>query len=157
MMSTTAPSAPPQPKSPITTSVPHGFEPYSRGGPYLRALGPVYTRHVPGSTMVIAVRVDPAHTNSLGLAHGGMLLTLADGTMGDCVGTALSPPDGARKSSVTTTLTTEFFSAARIGDWLEAHASIRRKGRRIIFAECVLRVGEREVLHASGTFVPVEG
>ncbi|WP_322012137.1 PaaI family thioesterase [Paraburkholderia sp. J12] len=134
--------------------VPEGYAPIERGGPYFRALGPLYARPAADGGLIVAVRVREAHANSLGIAHGGMLMTLADGAMGINLNLLRATASGTQ-ATVTTTLTSEFLAAARVGDWLEAHASVRRNGRRIVFAQCSLRVGEREVLHASGTFLPL--
>lgn len=137
-------------------TVPDGYTPFERGGPWFRTLGPLYARPDGHGGMVLALRIGEKHANTLGIAHGGMLVTLADGAMG--INLSLRrPATRAAQSTVTATLTSEFLSAARVGDWLEAHVHIRRNGRRIVFAECTLKVGEREVLHAGGTFLPVEG
>lgn len=144
------------PANDASNDVPEGYTPFERGGPYFRALGPLYTRPTSTGGLVVAVRIREAHANALGIAHGGMLVTLADGAMG--VNLSLTRPSTRNaQSTVTTTLHTEFLSAARVGDWLEAHANVRRNGRRIVFAECTLKVGEREVLHANGTFLPLDG
>lgn len=134
--------------------VPAAFVPVERGGPYLHAMGPLYQRPADDGTVVIALRVTPRHTNTLGVAHGGMLMTLADGSMG--INVALARAGASpHQPTVTTTLSHEFLSSARVGDWLEAHTRIRRNGQRIVFVDCVIKTGERDVLHASGTFLPL--
>ncbi|TAM03873.1 MAG: PaaI family thioesterase [Paraburkholderia sp.] len=143
------------PANDASSGVPDGYTLFEHGGPYFRALGPLYTRPATAGGLIVAVRVKAAHTNPLGIAHGGMLLTLADGTLGIYLSQAPHAQRGAHVT-VTTTLNSEFLSAAHVGDWLEAHARVRRNGRRIVFAECTLRVGEREVLHTSGTFLPID-
>ncbi|WP_322012742.1 PaaI family thioesterase [Paraburkholderia sp. J12] len=149
-------------------SVPEGYRLFEHGGPYFSSLGAVYARPVPEGRTVFALRIAEQHTNILGVAHGGMLVTLADAAMGTCIGFALaasgrqsgepaSTSHANRQPSVTTTLSTEFLASARVGDWLEAHAFVRRLGRRMVFTDCSLRTGEREVLHASGTFMRIDG
>ena len=39
--------------------------------------------------------------------------------------------------------------------WVEAHVEILKQGRRLGFAECRLKVGERLILRASATFAVV--
>ena len=39
-----------------------------------------------------------------------------------------------------------------LGDWLEAHVTITKMGRRLAYASCDLRIGERHIMHASGVF-----
>lgn len=129
-------------------AVPAGFRPVDHGGPYFVALGPVYARHVAGRTSVIALRVGERHTNILGVTHGGMLATLADSALGMNVAMARKP----RQSIVTVSLTMDYLSSARVGEWLEAHVTIRRQGRQLSFAEALLQVGERVILRASAVF-----
>ncbi|PXW27179.1 PaaI family thioesterase [Paraburkholderia caballeronis] len=133
--------------------IPEGFAPLRRGGPYFLALGALYHRIGTDGGLVIALRVTDAHANMIGIAHGGMLATLADSAMGACV-SLMRQTAGESPAMVTVSLTSEFLSAARVGDWLEAHARVRKPGRRVVFAECTLRAGGRDVLHASGVFVP---
>jgi len=137
-----------------TDAIPAGYTVLERGGVYFQALGPLYQRVAEDGTLVIAVRVADKHANLLGVAHGGMLMTLADSAMGINVGLA-RPGSQAAQSSVTTMLSNEFLSPARIGDWLEARTRIRRNGQRVVFVDCTLTVGEREVMHSSGTFLPI--
>lgn len=132
--------------------VPEGFKPLDAGGPYLRAMGPLYARRAANGTAVIAVRVAPGHLNVQGVTHGGMLTTLADGALGINVAIAR----GRRGGHVTVSLNADFLSGAREGEWLEAHVSITRMGKRLCYANCDLRVGERHVLRASAVFAFVE-
>ena len=135
-------------------TVPPGYAALERGGAWFRALGPLYQRQADDGTVIVAVRVSASHANVMGIAHGGMLMTLADGAM-EINLNLLRSGERMKQSTVTTTLSSEFLSAAQVGDWLEAHTRIRRNGKRLAFVECTLKVGEREVLHASGTFLPI--
>jgi uncharacterized protein (TIGR00369 family) len=129
------------------SEIPAGFERLKRGGPFMAALGFLYCRREPGK-IVIAMRIDDRHTNMRGIAHGGMLASLADSALG--LGLTLSC-DG-RHSFVTVNLSTDFIDAARPGDWAEAHVHIGRIGSRVAFADCELRVGDKRILRASGVF-----
>lgn len=126
---------------------PAGFERLKRGGPYIAALGELYVRHA-GEAIVIAMHVSRRHTNMRGIAHGGMLASLADTALG--IGLTLACE--ARHSFVTVSLTTDFLDAARPGDWVEAHVRIDRIGGRVAFAACDLRVADKPLLRASGVF-----
>jgi len=137
-----------------TAPVPPGYTNLEGGGAYFRALGPLYQRRGEDGSIVIALRVNHDHANVIGVAHGGMLLTLADSAMGINLHLSASG-ERMNRSAVTTTLSSEFLSAAKMGEWLEAHTRIRRRGKRMMFVDCTLKVGEREVLHASGTFLPI--
>lgn len=128
-------------------AVPAGFERLKRGGPYIAGLGELYVLHE-GERIVIAMHVAQRHTNMRGIAHGGMLASLADTALG--IGLTLACE--ARHSFVTVSLTTDFLDAARPGDWVEAHVRIDRIGGRVAFAACDLRTGDKALLRASGVF-----
>lgn len=135
---------------PAEAVAPAGFERLTHGGPFFAALGPVYGKPVPGGDglLVVGLRVHERHTNILGVTHGGMLATLADCALGMNVFLTRQP----QQSMVTVSLTTDYLSSARPGEWLEAHVTVRRQGARLAFAECLLQVGERVILRASGVF-----
>jgi uncharacterized protein (TIGR00369 family) len=132
--------------------VPEGYRPLLAGGPYFRALGPVYSRPQADGGAVIALRVTDAHLNIQGVTHGGMLSTLADGALG--INIALAR--GRRGGQVTVSLTADFLSGGRVGDWLEAFVTVTRMGRRLAYASCDLKVGARHVLRSSAVFAFVE-
>lgn len=127
--------------------VPPGFEKLQRGGPYVAALGPLYCRR-DGGAITIGMRIEERHANMRGIAHGGMLASLADSALG--IGLTLFC-DG-RHSFVTANLSTDFVDAARPGDWVEAHIDVQRIGNRMAFANCYLQVGDKRILRASGVF-----
>jgi len=131
--------------------VPEGFTPLQRGGPYFSQLGPLFHRRDEHDRVVLGLRVGLEHTNMVGITHGGMLMTYADGALG----INLSIAKGKPRSSVTVHMSSDFLEAARPGDWLEAHVTIRRMGSRLSFADCELRVGERVCLRASGVFATI--
>lgn len=110
-------------------------------------LGDLYCRRNDGE-IVIAMRIDERHTNMRGIAHGGMLSSLADSALG--IGLTLYCE--GRHSFVTVNLSTDFVDAARPGDWVEAHVDVQKLGSRVAFANCFLQVGERRILRASGVF-----
>jgi uncharacterized protein (TIGR00369 family) len=132
--------------------VPGGFTRTQRGGAYFNQLGPVYSRADERGGIVLALRVAPRHANLRGIGHGGMLATLADGALGANVSIAR----GRRGGQVTVSLSADFLSAAHQGDWLEAHVEVRRVGAKLAFADCILKVGERQVLRSSGVFALLE-
>ena len=132
--------------------IPEGFRRLDAGGPYFRLMGPVYTRRSEAGTAIIALHVAPHHLNIQGVTHGGMLTTLADSALGINLSLAL----GRRGAQVTVSLTADFLSAAREGDWLEAHVVITRLGKRLAYANCDLKVGDRHVLRSSAVFAIVD-
>src|SRR5262245_28902751 len=130
------------------TEVPPDFKPLQVGGAYFQQLGRVYSWRADGGSVIIALRVAERHLNIQGITHGGMLVTLADGALGINIALARE-----RKSAqVTVSLSADFLSGGRLGDWLEAHTTITRMGQRMAYANCDLKVGPRHVLRSSGVF-----
>ena len=105
----------------------------------------------PCATPIIGLRLEEKHLNTRGIAHGGMLVTLADTALGIALATSRTPP----QPMVTVNLSTDFADAARAGDWIEAHVDIQKVGTRLAFANCYLVVGSKRILRASGVFALV--
>ena len=133
--------------------IPAGFKELRRANsPYLSTLGPLYAKGE-GSSVVIGLRIEEKHLNTRGVAHGGMLVTLADSAMGIVLAAARTPPD----PMVTVNLSADFADVARAGDWAEARVDVQKMGKRLAFASCQLWVGEKRILRASGIFARAAG
>jgi uncharacterized protein (TIGR00369 family) len=127
--------------------VPAGYKPIDRGGPFIAMFGPLYYRKDDGR-LIIAMRIEEKHLNIRGIAHGGMLVTLADSALGIALSMSQKPP----QPMVTVNLSTDFADSAYPGDWVEAHVDIQRVGKRLAYANCYLHIGEKRILRASGVF-----
>ena len=133
------------------SEIPQGFKILHRGNsPFLSSLGPLYARGE-GEGAVIGLRIEEKHLNTRGVAHGGMLLTLADSALGIVLAMSQTPP----RPMVTVNLTADFTGAAHAGDFIEARVDLHKVGRRLAFASCQLWCGERRILRASGIFARV--
>lgn len=94
--------------------IPEGFKALRRGSSrFLSSLGTLYAKGEGGS-IVIGLRIDERHLNTRGVAHGGMLVTLADSALGIVIAMSRKPP----YPMVTVNLTTDFADVARAGDWV---------------------------------------
>src|ERR1700752_2361904 len=121
---------------------PPGFEPLFRTSPFLETVGPLFYRRDPERGLVIGLRIAGKHANARGIAHGGLLVTLADIALDYQTAFGQDPPAGL----ITANLTADFAGAAKIGDWVEAHVDVQRLGSRLGFANTVLGGGgERNV------------
>jgi uncharacterized protein (TIGR00369 family) len=125
-------------------TVPDGFAPLDEGGPFIDLVGPVYARGE-GAERVLALRIEDRHRNIAGKAHGGLLATLVDFSLGRAVAEA----DAA---GVTVSLTTDYLKAVEAGDWVEAHTEVEKAGETLAFADCSLTVDGREVVRARAVF-----
>lgn len=131
-------------------SVPDGFRHIDRGSPFVGLLGPIFHKIEDGHH-VIGIRIEQKHTNIKGIAHGGMLVTIAD----TALGIALALETENKRPMVTANLSTDFLDAARPGDWVEAQVEIQRIGARLAFASCHLVVDGKRILRASGVFAAI--
>ncbi len=128
--------------------IPAGFEPYDLSSmPYLSGFGDVYV-HTGVDHLLLGLRVQPNHSNSLGVAHGGMLATIVD----VACGRALRQQSETNRPVVTISLDLKYLSSARLGDWLEVHTSVRKGSGNIVFCNCEVRVGERVVITSANVF-----
>lgn len=132
-------------------SSPEGFVQVEPKGAFIETFGPLYYQKK-GTDIIVALRIEEKHLNLRGIAHGGMLASLADSALGIAVSLSRTPP----LPVVTVNLSLDFAEPAMRGDWVEAHVDIQRVGNRLAFANCYLKVGERRILRASGVFAVVE-
>lgn len=137
-------------------TVPPDFTLYARPVPsWGETLGPTYLKVNGPHNRIVGVRVAAAHLNIGAVAHGGMLTTLADSSLGINIALARAAKY-APSAQVTVSLTADFLSGARLGEWLEARVDVSRLGQRLAYANCGLWVGERQVLRASAVFAFVD-
>ncbi len=95
-----------------------------------------------GETLLQGLWIEARHLNRTGIVHGGLLLTLADST----IGAQATLATGAR--TVTIQLNSRFLVPVRQGQWLEARARIRKITRTLVFCDAELQAGQRLVFLA---------
>jgi uncharacterized protein (TIGR00369 family) len=123
------------------------FAPYERTSPYFDLVGPLLSR--PSEDGVeFALRIDGRHVNARGLAHGGVLATLADVALGYSAAFQSHPP----AQLITASLTIDFAGAVREGELVVATVDVQRVGKRMAFANCYLACDGRRVARASAVF-----
>ncbi|MDX1496833.1 MAG: PaaI family thioesterase [Salinisphaeraceae bacterium] len=129
------------------TDVPAGFEPIFRLSEFTELIGPLYSCQDDGGFRM-GLYFGDKHANARGKGHGGMISTLADLAMGYALAFSETPP----RPFVTVNLNVDFLSAIELGEWVEVHVNIDRKGRSLAFARCELQAGDRLLGRASGVF-----
>lgn len=128
--------------------VPPGFVELPEGLGFTDTLRPVYRREPQGNSgLCLAMRVQAQHGNMIGICHGGVLMTLADIAAAQAVNAARNKVAG----SPTISLSFDFVSAAREGDWIEAHTERVDLKRVFAFTSGVIRCGDKIILRYSGT------
>ncbi len=130
-----------------TDEAPAGFRPAGLTGHFLEEGGPYFAKNE-GNRLIIGLRVGPRHTNYLDIAHGGVISTLADIALSFPVYLSEQPHPVVTTSS----LTVNFLYGAKMGDWLEASATIDRMGKRTAHTHGSIICGDRVLATASGVF-----
>ncbi|SPD67579.1 putative enzyme (plasmid) [Cupriavidus taiwanensis] len=120
-----------------------GFERVPEGRGFMSSLGILYMHR---KRPILALRITQQHLNGLGHPHGGMLATLADSALGMLMAREAGLP------GVTVSLSIDYLSPGRLGDWVEAHVQFDKLGQRLRFGGCRLLVGERCLLKANAVF-----
>src|SRR3970040_987325 len=128
--------------------IPPEFRPLFRRSPVLDLIGPLYCRGE-SVELIIGLRVEAKHCNARGTVHGGILATLADVALGYTMAFSSTPP----ANLITANLTLDFAGTAKIGDWLEAHVDVQKRGSRLSFANCYITENEQTIVRASAVFL----
>ena len=131
----------------MTAQVPEGFRQLDVPDEFIRMAGPLWAKPE-ADGLRIGLPLEERHGNPMGVAHGGLLVTVADMVMG--VGSGFAT--GIFWPHPTISLTSEFVRGARLGQWLEGKARIARRTVNFCFASCDLLCGGEIVLVSSGVF-----
>jgi uncharacterized protein (TIGR00369 family) len=127
--------------------VPDGFSRHFRQSPLTDPWEPLYSRRSPDA-VTIGLCATPAHANSRGFVHGGLIAALADNAMGLSCGAGLE----AGSSLVTVNLGIDYVGVATVGQWLEFVPSVVKLGASLCFAQAIVTAGGRPCARANATF-----
>jgi uncharacterized protein (TIGR00369 family) len=130
-----------------SSDIPAGFERHFRQSPLTDPWEPIYSKRTVDA-VIIGLRLAKPHTNSRGLAHGGLITSLADNAMGLSCGVKLG--GGARL--VTVSLSIDFIGPAQIGQWLAVVTDVIKAGGTLCFAQCSVTADEAICARANATF-----
>jgi uncharacterized protein (TIGR00369 family) len=134
-----------------TTDIPDGFIRHDRPSPLTEPWEPIWSKRTERA-VIIALRLALPHTNSRGLAHGGLISSLADNAMGASCGHVL----GGGTRLLTASLTVDFIGAATISQWLQVEPEVIKTGRTLCFAQCLVTADGVTCARASATFSVVQ-
>lgn len=123
--------------------VPHRNEGFVGG------MGDIVERRRDG-LLEIGLHTDDRHRNLSGIVHGGVLMTLFDRTVG------INCREAARgERMATASLTVNFLRQARVGDFVEVRCTLRKQGRKAMFADASAYVGDTLIGTATGVWMKV--
>lgn len=124
-----------------------GFEVFGDPGGFVHRNGPLYIdRASPKPTVKLALAAQ--HTNAIGIASGGLLMTVLDITLG----TNVSAGIGYKGICPTVQFSCNLISAAKIGDELIGEADVTKVTRSLIFATGRLTANGQVIATATGVF-----
>ena len=134
-----------------TDGVPDGYVPYSRSSSVTDPWQPLFTKTEAG-TVNLALRVRSAHCNGKGLLHGGVTGALADNAMGLSVIETLSQQSIKRgRSGSTVSLSLDFLSSARVGQWVVFAPRVLKVGSGIGFVDCLILADSQTIARGNAT------
>jgi acyl-coenzyme A thioesterase PaaI-like protein len=127
-------------------ALPEGSEEIETVG-FNNFVGPFYRLPDPeeGRARQFALVVGEKHMNASGTVHGGMLMTLADMSMGHTA----RLETGARGGS-TVSLNCDFVGPGRLHDVIVSRVRVTRRARTMVFLTAELFAGDRPILVATG-------
>jgi uncharacterized protein (TIGR00369 family) len=125
---------------------PEGFAEIKLIDPFEIHVGPAFGRGEKGARRY-AFRPQAHHCNMRGVVHGGMLMTLADMTLGQAV---WDMTDNA--ACVTLNMQTQFLKSVREGEVIEVAPEMTRRTRALVFMRGDFMVGADIVMTASSVW-----
>jgi uncharacterized protein (TIGR00369 family) len=134
----------------MTADVPPGFEAHVRKSPVTDPWEPLYAKRE-GGTFSLGLRIAHSHCNARGLLHGGVISALADTAMGLACVTRMGGV-----SALTVSLSVDFLSVGRSGQWLEVRAVPAKLGRTLAFADARIEADGEMIAKAAATFRIIE-
>lgn len=129
-------------------AIPTGFDPAGFTPGFLDHGGPYYLGPAADGVRVVGLLICPHHINYRDAAHGGVIATFADVALSHAVHDAERP----RLAPSTVTLTVNYLSGAKLGDWLEARVRIDRLGGRTAYTSGGIWRGPEQLATMSGVF-----
>ncbi len=131
----------------MTDDIPQGFAPHFRKSGLTDPWEPIYSRNT-GNAVFIGLRAGPAHANSRGFVHGGLITALADNAMGLSCTLALEGVSGF----VTVGLALDFIAPVQLGQWLEIRPTVLKTGRNLSFSAATIHADDRLCARSNATF-----
>jgi len=127
--------------------IPEGFNELPSGLGFTDNLSPCYM-HRTEEGVAVGMTVQKRHGNTMGICHGGVLMTLAD----IAAASALNHARGVISGAPTVNLSIDFIGAAKVGEWIQSEAHSVTIKRRFGFSSGLILGSKGVVARYSGTF-----
>lgn len=133
-------------------TIPAGYQAHTRRSPLTEPWEPILARAT-ADAIQLAVGIRPAHCNSRGFAHGGLISALADNAMGlSVIQKSRTRPGAENSRGLTVNLSVDFIDVAQVGDFVEFHPTVLKVGRNLAFVECRVVCADRLIARANASF-----
>ncbi len=130
-------------------NAPEGFKPRHFGEGFTHVNGPLFTRKGPDG-LQLGFRVEPRHSNPMGICHGGMIATFCDMLLPM---TAHTKSDAAKNRFLPTiNLQVDYLASAKVGAWVQGEAQVLRATRSLLFMQGLVSADGVLIARASGIF-----
>ncbi len=121
------------------SDIPEGFKTLTGISPAEDYMGPFYYRKSDAG-LVMGFQAETKNCNGIGTVHGGVLMAFADYAV------TMLALSGVKENCTTISFSSDFISAARDGDWVEATGEVVRRTGSMTFVSGRLGVGDNVVL-----------
>ena len=108
---------------------PKGYEPINQTEHHIRHIGDGFHRRDEEGNLIMAFWIKKENCNSADVAHGGMLMSIADYSL------ASASMPSRNKYVATISFRSEFIAPAKIHSLAEVHTSITRATKSLVFGE----------------------
>lgn len=115
-------------------------------GGFANLIGPLYVSESDSETR-IGFRIEPQHTNPMGVCHGGMLASFCDMLLP--ISVLRQTPAIGQRFLPTINLQLDYLAPAPLGAWVEGRAQLLRQTRSLVFAQALVHADETAVVRAS--------
>lgn len=132
-------------------TAPEGWGPHDRTSPLTAPWEPLFAKREVASVK-LGLEIRPAHTNSRGRLHGGLISALADNAMGLSLAARLAEEGRPASSFVTTSLGVDFIASAVCGQWLEIDPVVIHAGGGQGVVQALARADGKVIARANATF-----
>ena len=129
---------------------PVGFARHDRKSGLTDPWEPLFARKTERA-VVLGLRAGPAHCNSRGFVHGGLIGALTDNAMGLSCGRV-----SGHAGFLTVSLNVDFLGVALEGQWLEFDTVFVKPGRTLCFAQAFVTADGQPCARANAVFRVVE-
>jgi uncharacterized protein (TIGR00369 family) len=127
-------------------NIPEGFARHTRHSAVTDPWEPLWGRAT-DSGYQLGLRIGPAHCNSRGFLHGGVIATLADNAMG--LSLALIQPS---QTAVTINLNVDYVRGAKLDQWLQVEPRVVRRGSSLGFVDALVTADGEVIARCNATF-----